>query len=226
MRTRAILFLAASLFACTGGQDRDAGSDATTADVADSHAIDGDRGETDAPSPDAGPTLSLPAVTGEGTFALPGRTESHIEVVVPASRTAHPPLLLAFHGTGGEPMDMIVDYDLIARAEALGFVAIAPRAGYRDTPHPADVDHTTDSGGSSWNMWTASPDANEDLRYLRALIASAHATWGADTTRVYTLGFSNGAFFAYFVAASLPDVAARIRAAVDRRARTLAPASD
>lgn len=170
----------------------------------------GDGGVTDgavdgAPSFDGAALPPLPMMTGSGRFAIPGRTEDAIEVVVPANRPAHPPLLLAFHGTGGEATDMAADFDLVAKAANLGFVAIAPRAGYRSGMHPADVDHSANSGGSSWNMWTASPDQNEDLVYLRALIEAARASWGADTTRVYTLGFSNGAFFAYFAAASMPD---------------------
>jgi len=147
----------------------------------------------------------LPMTTGSGRFAIPGRTESAIEVVVPANRPARPPLILAFHGTGGEPMDAINDFDLVAKAASLGFVVIAPRAGYRSGRHPADVDHPLDWGGSSWNMWTASPDMNEDLIYLRALIDEAAVRWNADATRVYTVGFSNGAFFSYFAAASMPD---------------------
>jgi pimeloyl-ACP methyl ester carboxylesterase len=54
-------------------------------------------------------------------------------------------------------------------------------------------------------MWTADPAQNEDLAYVRALIEAARTSWGVDTTRVYALGFSNGAFFAWFVAASMPD---------------------
>lgn len=143
--------------------------------------------------------------TGRGRFAVAGRTESTIEVVVPASRPARPPLVLAFHGTGGEPRDAINDFDLVAKAESLGFVAIAPRAGYRSGRHPPDVDHPLDWGGSSWNMWTQGPDQNEDLLYLRRLIDEAAVRWNVDTTRVYTIGFSNGAFFSYFAAASMPD---------------------
>lgn len=148
---------------------------------------------------------SLPAVTGAGRFAIPGRAEAAIEVVLPERRVAKPPLLIAFHATGEEPENIVASFELVEKAAALGFVAIAPRAGYREAKHPADVDHPADWGGSSWNMWAASADANEDLRYVRALIDAAQKSWGVDTTRVYTAGFSNGAYFSYFVAASMPD---------------------
>lgn len=147
----------------------------------------------------------LPMTTGSGRFAIAGRTESRIEVVVPANRPARPPLVLAFHGTGGEPLEAINGFDLVERAASLGFVVIAPRAGYRSGRHPPDVDHPLDWGESSWNMWTANPATNEDLIYVRALIDEAAVRWNADTTRVYTVGFSNGAFFSYFAAASMPD---------------------
>lgn len=175
----------------------------------------GSDGTSPTPTQDAGPSFDaaslppLPTATGSGRFTMTGRTEDAIEVVLPPNRPANPPLLIAFHGTGGEPADTIADFDLVAKAASLGFVAIAPRAGYRNgAQHPADVDHQANSGESSWNMWTANPDANEDLVYVRALIEAARRSWGADPTRVYTVGFSNGAYFSYFVAASLPQVIA------------------
>ncbi|HSO34607.1 MAG TPA: PHB depolymerase family esterase [Labilithrix sp.] len=155
--------------------------------------------------PSSAPLPPLPSVTGAGRFAIPGRAEAAIEVVLPEKRAARPPLLIAFHGTGEEPENIVAGFELVEKAASLGIVVIAPRAGYRDTQHPPDVDHPADWGGSSWNMWTARADANEDLRYVRALIDAAQKSWGADTTRVYTAGFSNGAYFSYFVAASMPD---------------------
>jgi pimeloyl-ACP methyl ester carboxylesterase len=40
---------------------------------------------------------------------------------------------------------------------------------------------------------------------VRAIIQSARAKLNVDSDRVYVLGHSNGGFFAWFVAASLPD---------------------
>lgn len=165
-----------------------------------------DDGVTDAsPSVDTGVVAPLPSVSGPGTFSIPGRTETAIEVALPSPKPASPPLVIAFHGTGGEPADGLA---LAAGATGLGAVVVAPRAGHRDGVHPADVDHDTDEGGSSWNLWAPSTDANEDLRYVLSLVASAKVAYGVDTSRVYTIGFSNGAFMAYFVAASLPDTIA------------------
>jgi len=158
--------------------------------------------------PDLAGVPRLPTRTGSGTFAISGRTETAIRVAVPSPLPPNPPLVIAFHATGDEPGGAMSDSQLEDNAQKYGFVAIAPRAGYRNGVHPGDVDHEPNSSGSSWNMWTLDPNTNEDLRYVVALIASAKATYNADTTRVYTLGFSNGAFMSYFVAASLPDVIA------------------
>lgn len=151
---------------------------------------------------------TLPSRTGGGTFVLAGRTESAIRVVVPSPLPANPPLVIAFHGTGDEPSGAMSDSQLETNASTYGFVAIAPRAGYRNGNHPGDVDHEPDSSGSSWNMWNLDPSTNEDLRYVVALINSAHAAYNVDTSRVYTVGFSNGAFMSWFVAASLPSTIA------------------
>ncbi len=183
-------------------------ADAQTVD--DGSSRDAPKGSASASTTASGPAPlgalpPLPTATGSGRFAIPGRTEDAIEVVLPEKRAAKPALLIAFHATGEDAPNVVEAFDLVARAEGLGFVAIAPRAGYRDAPHPPDVDHPANWGGSSWNMWTPGVEKNEDLRYVRALIEAAKKSWNIDPARVYTAGFSNGAFFSYFVAASMPD---------------------
>ena len=161
--------------------------------------------DTRSPASDATPWPHLPSSTGPGTFTISGRATSAIEVVVPANLGTSPPLVISFHGTGGDQSVGISQFQLGTKAVALGFIAVAPSAGYRSGQHPADVDHDQDQGSSSWNMWDSNPATNEDLRYVVALIEAAQQTYGVDTSRVYAMGMSNGAFFAYFVAASLPD---------------------
>ncbi len=212
MRTIAYIALCLAPLACSSACSSQATSAATTdAGAPSARGGGGPGGGGPGGDPgggsgfDAGVLPSLPTATGAGRFAIGGRAEDAIEVVVPERRAPNPPLLIVFHGTGGEPANAVADFDLVAKAQALGFVAIAPRAGYRGAAHPPDVDHPADWGDSSWNMWTASPDANDDLGYVRALIEAARRSWGADVTRVYTAGFSNGAYFSYFAAASMPE---------------------
>jgi poly(3-hydroxybutyrate) depolymerase len=161
--------------------------------------------DTRPPASDAISWPPLPSSTGLGTFTITGRATSDIQVVVPTNLGTNPPLVISFHGTGGDQSIGISQFQLGTKAVALGFIAIAPSAGYRNASHPADIDHDQDQGSSSWNMWDTNPATNEDLRYVVALIEAAQQTYGVDTSRVYTMGMSNGAFFAYFVAISLPD---------------------
>ena len=197
------LIVVAATSACREKTTSPPATDAQTTDAGAAATPPQSAGRTGAP-----PTTVLPALpnaTGKGRFAIATRTESAIEVVIPKQRPKNPPLLIVFHATGEEPENSVAAFDLVEKAEALGFVAIAPRAGYRDGNHSPDVDHPENDGGSSWNMWTPSIEKNEDLSYVRSLIEAAKRSWNADATRVYTAGFSNGAYFSYFVAASMPD---------------------
>lgn len=157
--------------------------------------------------PDSGIVVApLPMQSGTGTFTIPGRSENAIQVDLPSPMPPNPPIIISFHATDGDPSGGIGQAD---GATAKGAVVIAPSAGYRNgAPHPGDVDHEQNQTGSSWNMWDLDPSTNEDLRYVLSLIASAKQYYKADTSRVYTMGYSNGAFMAYFVAASLPHTIA------------------
>ena len=66
---------------------------------------------------------------------------------------------------------------------------------------------TASNDGSPDNQINApvssNPDINSDLLLVRAVIQEAQRAYGVDTSRVYVNGFSNGAFFSYFVAAVL-----------------------
>lgn len=52
---------------------------------------------------------------------------------------------------------------------------------------------------------SADPERNPDLLLTRALIKEAIARYGADASRIYASGFSNGAMFSYFAAMTLPE---------------------
>lgn len=63
----------------------------------------------------------------------------------------------------------------------------------------------TATGEDTASAASTNPDTNPDLLFTRAIIKEASAAYGADLTRVYVNGFSNGAFFSYFVAATLSN---------------------
>jgi dienelactone hydrolase len=118
--------------------------------------------------------------------------------------------VVAFHGTGGNPTDFLDEAGLRHFADATGVVIAAPQALERNggQGEPGDPDHYAGGEGfygTSWNMTTGDATTNNDLLLVRAIIQAARNAWGVDSDHVYALGHSNGAFFSYHAAMSLPD---------------------
>jgi poly(3-hydroxybutyrate) depolymerase len=125
-------------------------------------------------------------------------------VYVPAKTAAHPALVLAFHGTSGDPHDIFGSTDIADLAEQNGFVVIAPAARLRGEN---EGDWDNHSGNDRyWETYPAlDANRNQDLALVRALIEAAGKKYSIDPTRIYTIGFSNGGFFAVFTAMMLND---------------------
>lgn len=158
---------------------------------------------------------SFPATTAEFTrasLAVGGLTRDSWAYLPPGAGAR--PLLLLFTGTGGT-----LDYSLI---DELGRGMLQSWAERNQVAVVAPLPRLMDRGdwdnhGAGTPYWetalaegTASPvssdpAANADLLLVRALMQEAQRAWGTDAQRVYAAGFSNGAFFAYFVAATLAD---------------------
>lgn len=142
------------------------------------------------------------------SFTIRGVARS-VSLVVPSQRAANAPLVIALHGTGGTPNDFFDEAALRPAAEAFGVVLAAPQALERNggRGEAQDPDHYAGSEGwgTSWNLADKNVDTNDDVLLVRAIIQSARTVLHVDADRVFVLGHSNGGFFAYFVAASLPD---------------------
>jgi len=150
---------------------------------------------------------SFQARDGVSTQALTvGGTSREVILLAPASRAAHPPLLIAFHGTSGSPTDW-VDLDpgsdpmgLEALATANGIVVAAPRArdwgdGMSDWDNHGGNDRYWETGFDANPARGRDPDANADIVLVKGIIDAAVAAYGVDPKRVYLVGFSNGGFF-------------------------------
>jgi poly(3-hydroxybutyrate) depolymerase len=124
------------------------------------------------------------------------------------------PLLIFFSGTGAT-----LDYNIADEIGREGLRAFADQEGvivaipiprlmsrgdwdnhWSDTPYWETA--TTDSIASPVS---ADPEVNPDLLLTRAMIKETLVRYSADASRVYLNGFSNGAFFSYFAAATLGD---------------------
>ncbi len=117
-------------------------------------------------------------------------------------RAASPaPLLLAFHGGGGDMNYMATDryYGLISKSEVEGFVVVFPN-GFSKLP----------SGRlATWNAGTccaaARDDRVDDVGFVRKIVGDVSGRLNIDRQRIYASGMSNGAMMAYRLACEMAD---------------------
>lgn len=131
-----------------------------------------------------------------------------------ASAGANAPVLVFYSGTGGTLVYNTADelgrtwLQTFAETQGVHLVFPIPQAqswGDWDN-HSAGQPYwrTAEAEGADATV-SSDPERNPDLLFTRAVIEESRVRWNADTQRVYAAGFSNGAMFAYFAAATLPD---------------------
>jgi poly(3-hydroxybutyrate) depolymerase len=178
-----------------------------------------DSGPLDTGARDAGPADSGPAADAGSLLADPisytgsfrvvnGRTRPQltvagevrdITVYLPTTRSAAPPLVIAFHGTNGSGDVMLDETSARTMADRNGVVFIAPDS--RWIGH-GDWDHLTEE--TYWETSpNVSPTSNPDLMLTRAIIVEAQRRFNIDPRRVYVIGHSSGGFFTELVATQL-----------------------
>jgi poly(3-hydroxybutyrate) depolymerase len=132
-----------------------------------------------------------------------------VKLYLPARRGKAPPLLVAFHGTNGEPEEAIRNSGARELADSVGIVVAAPQARYQQKGD-------WDNHGGSETYWTTypevDPDKNPDLLLVRAIVEEAQRAYGIDTSRVYLLGHSSGGFFSILAGVALSDLVAAFAA--------------
>ena len=113
------------------------------------------------------------------------------------------PVVLNFHGGGGNAQGQ-ADYSRMdSLADEMGFVAVYPNG----TGRLADRLLT-------WNAGTCCGYARDqkvdDVGFTRAVIADLATRTSIDPVRIYATGLSNGAMMAYRLAAEAPDLVTAI----------------
>jgi polyhydroxybutyrate depolymerase len=140
-----------------------------------------------------------PALSGSlapGSLEHGGRMRSW-HAYLPAQRTAAPALVFVLHGSGGDWTQARggYGYDFDVLAEAEGFIPIYP-----------------DGFEQHWNdcrkagPYAANTLDVDDVGFFRAMVERFAAEHGADRTRVFATGISNGGQMALRLALEAPDL--------------------
>lgn len=138
------------------------------------------------------------------TVAVGDETRRYILHLPRRANVAAPvPLLLAFHGGGGNAKGFR-DY--------AGLDAVADREGFA-------VAYPDGSGGIAGRLLTwnageccgrAMRDGVDDVAFIRALVRDAEGRVQIDRDRIYATGHSNGGMMSYRLAVEAPDLVAAI----------------
>lgn len=143
---------------------------------------------------------------GEHTFLLRvgGRQRTYLVYAPAQVKTGAPlPVVLDFHGGGGNAENQRAYSDMDTTADRHGFIAVYPNGtgGLRDKL-------------LTWNAGHCCGYAMEhdvdDVAFVAALLDDLARRTPVDATRVYATGLSNGAMMSYYLAGRLPDRIAAI----------------
>ena len=104
--------------------------------------------------------------------------------------TSSVPLMLNFHGFGGNASDYMQEADMRSLAEANTFILIYPQGSCLD-------------GLSHWNACPLGGDNKsdaDDFGFVEAIINEISSQYNVDMERIYAAGYSNGGMMAYGLA--------------------------
>ncbi len=147
-----------------------------------------------APAPED-PSCTPSASTGVHTLDHGGLTRRFALDAPPT--TTRRPLVLAFHGWGGDPDQLEATTRLVEATTARGW-AIA---------RPAGIGKTFAGGACCGD---AKKRGVDDVGFVRALVSRLVDHACVDPRRVYATGFSNGGFLAHRLACEAPEIVAAI----------------
>jgi|GEM_PF-105167 len=134
-----------------------------------------------------------------------GERERRYQVHVPPSYTAdrETPVVIAFHGGGGNPRSMVPLSGLNEKADEAGFLVVYP---YGTGTNPDRG--LTFNGGECCGY--AMHNEVDDVGFVRALLDDLATVAAIDESSIFATGLSNGGIVAYRVAAELSERIAAI----------------
>lgn len=120
----------------------------------------------------------LPAGTTTQTITSGGDSRTYLMHVPPGyDGNSRAPVVLMFHGLGGDPQTVIDATDMAERADADGTILVVPQG--RGNP-------------AEWSFRKPSTDADSDLAFVHDLVRHVQRTACTDPSRLFAAGFSNG----------------------------------
>jgi polyhydroxybutyrate depolymerase len=119
---------------------------------------------------------------------------------VPRSHAPQAPLVMVFHGGGGQGSGI---------ERSSGFDALSDREGFV-VAYPDGVDNSWNDGRTDAPLQGALRKQIDDTSFVRAVIADIATVTPVDGRRVFATGMSNGGIFSQFLGATMSDVFAAI----------------
>jgi len=136
----------------------------------------------------------------EFTIKHDGLMRTYIVHVPHSDKTAPLPVILAFHGGGGNAKGSAKFYGLNSKADDEGFIVVYPEGTGKK------------SNGKlfgSWNAGRCCPPASDhqvdDVGFLTKMMNKLPKDFNIDPRRIYAIGHSNGALISYRLACDLSE---------------------
>lgn len=147
-----------------------------------------------------------PLTPGEHTRTIPvGDLQRRYRVHVPKQYDSAKatPVVVVYHGGGGNPESMVRLSGMNTKSDAAGFLVAYPFGSGVDPDRGL-----TFNGGDCCGY--AMVQKIDDVAFTRAMLDDLATVANVDTDRVYATGLSNGGIMAHYVAAKLSDRIAAI----------------
>src|SRR5258706_3828497 len=151
---------------------------------------------------------SLPVGDGRGGFSIVGFKRTYLlHVPVTYNGQTALPLVIVLHGTSGQGVDAerITGFNTIADHE--GFMVVYPDSLVLDR---------------TFRWVIRDSEGHYDVAFIEALIDRLQKTLNIDSRRIYVTGMSNGGYFTYVLACTLPGKFAAIATVIGGMERSAA----
>jgi polyhydroxybutyrate depolymerase len=163
----------------------------------------------------AQPQAPAPELTRPGlhtrALVFQGRERRYLVYTPPAYDGSKAlPLVLMFHGGGGQAREAMQSTGWTEKADRSGFFAVFPEGSSPDPSQPASFRKNPQTWNDGSGRFYAGRKGIDDVGFARAVLKDLEANLRVDPRRMFATGFSNGASMAYRVGMELSDRIAAI----------------